>query len=107
MGVIYPFVGAQEDNDNDEDGYDEDDEGLMRPLVRQTNCYQLPSPLIISHTSHPSLCISHTFKEEMINDAKKGKLSSNRDGKGCKIEFLTDTYCECTMYMCRQYHYIL
>ena len=27
---------------------------------------------------------------------KEGKLSSNEDGKGCKIEFLTDTYCECT-----------
>ena len=89
---FYPFVGSQEDYDDDEDG-----KGLMRHLVRQTNCYQLPSPLIISQTSHPSLCISHTFKEEMINDAKKRKLSSNEDGKGCKIEFLTDTYCECTI----------
>ena len=25
---------------------------------------------------------------------KEGKFSSNEDGKGCKIEFLTDTYCE-------------
>ena len=54
---FHPFVGSHDDDM----GYDETSSETDKLYV----------PLFSSSVTHPSLCVSHTFKEQMTNDAMK------------------------------------
>ena len=65
---FHPFVGSHDDDM----GYDETSSETDKLYV----------PLFSSSVTHPSLCVSHTFKEQMTNDAmKRNEIESQQKMK--------------------------